>query len=242
MTKQKTFKRQVRTRMEKTSESYTAARRQLLAQAERRQAQTGPVVPQEAVAPKKPSPPVDTGVSEKRVSDEALMEKTGRNWESWFTLLDQWGAQTSKHSEIARWLSAEHGVAGWWAQNITVAYERARNLRVPGQKRDGAYSVSASKTVNTALENLYAAVEDPAMRARWLVGDLLQVTTASPHKSIRGRWGEGQSRIAIGFVAKGDSKSQIAVAHEKLADAETARESKVYWAERLKELKQLLEN
>lgn len=235
MTKQKTFKRRVRTRMEKTSESYTAARRRLLAQSERQ------VEPEPAPGPETTAGNSGTGVSENRVSGEVVTGKTGRDWDSWFTLLDKWGAQERKHSEIAGWLTGEHGVAGWWAQSITVAYERARGLRVPGQGRDGAYSVSASKTVNVPVEMLFRAVGDAEMRSRWLPQDLLGVTTSSPHKSTRGRWDGGDGRVAIEFVAKADGKSQIALAHEKLPDPESARRMKAYWAERLNELKRLLE-
>lgn len=236
MTKQKTFKRRVRTRMEKTSESYTAARRQLLAHSERQ------AEPQPAAGPEAPAATSSTGVSENRVSAEVVAAKTGRDWDSWFALLDAWGAQGRKHSEIAGWLTGEQGVAGWWAQSITVSYEQARGLRVPGQGRDGAYSVSASKTVNVPVESLFRAVDDAEMRSRWLPQDLLEITTSSPHKSIRGRWDGGDGRVAIGFVAKAEGKSQIALAHEKLADPGSARRMKAFWAERLNELKRLLES
>ena len=41
---------------------------------------------------------------------------------------------------------AEHGVPGWWAQGVTVEYEKARGLRPIGGDRDGTYNVTASKT------------------------------------------------------------------------------------------------
>lgn len=51
----------------------------------------------------------------------------------------------------------------------------------------------------------------------------------------------GDGRLAIGFVAKSEGKSQVALAHEKLPDPESARRMKAYWAERLNELQRLLE-
>ena len=80
------------------------------------------------------------------VSDEALTNATGHDWRHWFGLMDDWGATAHTHTEMARWLVDEHGVPGWWSQSITVGYEQARGLRVPGQHADG-FSVSASKTV-----------------------------------------------------------------------------------------------
>jgi hypothetical protein len=45
----------------------------------------------------------------------------------------------------------------------------------------------------------------------------------------------------VGFTAKGDAKSAVALAHERLADAEEAERMKVWWRERLAALKGLLE-
>ena len=66
MTRQSSFKRLVRARMEKTGESYTAARASLLT----------PEEPQASAAPVLAT------------SDEAIRERTGRGWEEWFDALD----------------------------------------------------------------------------------------------------------------------------------------------------------
>ena len=39
--------------------------------------------------------------------------------------------------------------------------------------------------------------------------------------------------MAVGFLAKGSAKSQVAIQHEKLADKATAERMKAYWTERL---------
>jgi hypothetical protein len=132
MTQQRSFKRLVRNRMEKTGESYTAARAMLLAAAE-------------------PAPWLAT-------SDEAIRERTGRGWEAWFDLLDAWGALGMKHRDIARRVAAELEIdpLAWNAQAITASYERTRGLRVAGQKEDG-FSITASRTVAVPVERLYDA-------------------------------------------------------------------------------------
>jgi hypothetical protein len=129
MTRQKSFTRRVRARMDKTSERYTAARRQLLAKT------------------------TEAG-ARRPYSDEVVRSNTGRTWDEWFALLDAWGAVERPHPEIARWLGQEHGVGGWWAQGVTVAYEQARGLRAPGQRRDGSWEVNVSKTVAVPVERL----------------------------------------------------------------------------------------
>jgi hypothetical protein len=206
MTRQKSFKQRVRTRMEKTGESYTAARAQLL--------------------PREQEPDVGP---------------TGRSYSQWFAELDAWRAVDATHKEIAAWLMNERGVTGWWAQNITVEYERARGLREVGQGRDGLYSAGATKTVAVPVEELYDAFTDPARREDWLPGVHLRERTASPHKTARYDWGEGSTRVVVGFLPKGERKSQVAISHERLPDGESAATMKAFWRERLSGLKAVLE-
>ena len=123
MTMQKSFKRLVRSRMEKTGESYTAARVSLLA-AEVRKATEGPAL---------------------TVSEAVIQRKTGRGWEQWFDLLDEWGAADRSQEEASRWVSAEHGVDRWGSQAVTINYHRARGLRAVGEGADG-FTITASKT------------------------------------------------------------------------------------------------
>ena len=220
MTRQSTFKRKVRARMEKTGESYTAARRQLIEAGE---------TPSEAPSAVEP-----------RVSEEAVRAATGRTWNEWFELLDRSRATQLSHTEIARLLSAEHGVPGWWAQSVTVSYEQARGLRAPGQRPDG-WEVSASKTVAVPVERLYEAFTDDAQRERWLPGAELSLRTATAPRSARYDWEDGSTRVVAGFEAKGEAKSQVAVAHQKLPDVDSAEAMKAYWRERVQALKEELE-
>ena len=213
MTTQQSFKRRVRARMEKTGESYTAARAQLL-----------------------PEPEPEW---EARISAEKVRERTGRTWNEWFALLDEWGAAEREHPEIAAWLNAEHGVPGWWAQGITVEYEKARGLRPQGGDRDGTLNVSASKTVAVPVDRLYEAFTEIEA---WAPGAPLRERTALPHRTARYDWGEGSTRVIVGFTAKGEGKSTVAISHERLPDGDSADAMRGYWRERLAVLKELLES
>jgi hypothetical protein len=130
MTRQKSFKRLVRARMEKTGESYTAARAMLLADQE----------PDSWLA----------------TSDERIRERTGRGWEEWFDRIDAWGELT--HREIARRIAAELNIdpLAWNAQAITMSYERTRGGRLAGQRDDG-FAVTATKTLPVPVEQLFDA-------------------------------------------------------------------------------------
>ena len=107
MTVQKSFKRLVRARMAKTGESYTGARAQLLAGVD------------EASA--------DEAMPQLACSDERIHERTGKGWEEWFDLLDSWGAEEMRHTEIATRVAELRGihVLGWDAQAVTTSFERA---------------------------------------------------------------------------------------------------------------------
>jgi uncharacterized protein YndB with AHSA1/START domain len=218
MTRQRSFKRIVRARMEKTGESYTAARRSLLA-AEGTKANAGLTM---------------------TVSDEVIRRRTGRGWEEWFDLLDDWGAVERPHREIARWLASEHGIDGWSAQSVTVSYERARELRAVGERPDG-FSVTAQKTVAVPVDRLYEAFVDKSLRKRWLPDGKLRERTATRPKSARFDWGDGETRVIIGFTPKGEGKSTAALEHERLPDAGEAERMKAFWRERVTALKEMLE-
>ena len=237
MTKQKSFKGRVRARMDKTSESYTTARRHLLAKAG---AKGDPEAPTQPATPAA-TPPGDAPEAKRPYSEQAIRANTGRGWDEWFALLDNWGGVERPHPEIVRWLVREHGVPGWWAQGVTVGYERARGLRAPGQRRGGLFEVNASKTVAVPVDRLYEAFTDPALRERWLPGAPVEVRSAQPAKSFRASWGDGSTRLVVWFTARGESKSQAALVHERLPDAGTADKLRLFWRERMAVLKQLLE-
>lgn len=215
MTTQQSFKRRIRARMEKTGESYTAARAQLL-----------------------PEPEPEW---EARISADKVRERTGRTWNEWFALLDAWGATEREHPEIAAWLGAEHGVPGWWAQGVTVEYEKARGLRPAGGDRDGTLNVSASKTVAVPVDRLYEAFADLDLREQWLPGAPLSERTAQPGRGARYDWGDGSTRVIVGFTAKDEAKSVVALSHERLPDQKSADSLRSYWRERLAVLKTVLE-
>jgi uncharacterized protein YndB with AHSA1/START domain len=220
MTMQRSFKRLVRTRMERTGESYTAARASLLAAEE----------------------PKATEQPWLATSDEEIRRRTGRGWEEWFDLLDDWGAAERSHRETARWVAEQQGIEplAWNAQAVAASYERTRGLRAAGEHPDG-FAVTASKTIAVPVDRLYEAFVDESERERWLADGQLRERTATRPKSARFDWGEGATRVNITFLAKGEAKSTAALQHRRLADAGEAERMKAWWRERLAALKSRLE-
>jgi hypothetical protein len=220
MTRQRSFKRLVRSRMEKTGESYTAARATLLAGEEPKGAAEPPLM----------------------ASDERIRRRTGRGWEEWFDLLDDWGAAQRKHREIARWVADQLGIGPlvWDAQAITSSYERARGLRAVGETEQG-FAASTTRTVAVPVERLFDAVVDVSQRRSWLPDGELSERTATRPRSARFDWGDGTSRVMVVFDAKGEQKSTVALQHVRLPDLDAAERMKAYWRERVGALKEELE-
>ena len=235
MPSNKDFKRLVRARMKKTGEAYTAARSQLLKKPKSKRAKT-------LRASAKPTKQSNFSVDYAAVagmSDAVIKAKTGCTWERWVCSLDYHGADKMSHREIAALVKKTYKVADWWSQTVTVGYERIKGLRAKGQRRDGTYEASKSRTFDVPVKMLFEAWADDRTRKRWLEGTPVKIRTATEPKSMRLDWGD-KSIIAVGFMPKGSSRSSVAVQHTKLPDRETANRLKDYWSDRLDALGDVL--
>ncbi len=235
MPQNKDLKRLVRARMNKTGEAYTAARAQVL-----RKSQTTSAAPSTAARPASAAAPEPKDYAALAgMSDATIKEKTGCTWERWVYALDRRKADQMSHGEIAAIVNMKYKIDGWWSQTVTVGYERIKGLRARGQRRDGTYEASKSRTFNVPVTALFDAWADTGVRKRWLKEADVRTRTATAPKSIRLGWSDG-SIIAVGFMAKGKGKSSVAVQHTKLPDRETANRLKDYWSERLDALGEVL--
>lgn len=160
---------------------------------------------------------------------------TGRTRGEWYALLDAENAATWPHADIAAWLHREHGVDGWWAQGITVAYEQARGMRLPGQQSDGSFAAGASKTVEgellPTLDRVIAlvgghysaepfsishAAKHPT--ARWNLPDgtgVLATLSAGPTGSVH-KCRVALTRLRLDPQRLGEEKQQLARILERL--------------------------
>ena len=223
MSKQESFKRRIRTRMANTGERYSTARSVLLEKNEAAHSRRR------------------TWVAEPEYSDESVRVGTGKGWEEWCDIIDAWPDRTDDHAPIAAFVHNEHGVDMWWAQTVTVGYERITGLRLPYQRADGTFTASKSQTVNlgasaTDHETLRELLLDARARTDLFPGhetDLLSRPTA---KAIRIAIGPGVAKIGIGALA--DGRVKITVAHEQLPTYESVEEWKFYWTEWLDALDQ----
>ena len=238
MTTHKAFKQRVRARMAKTGESYTAARLQVLRKSDAAATPAPPEQPEVAAARAETPAASDRPVLP--TSDEAMRRASGRGYEDWFALLDAWGAAERSHTQIAAWLVSEHRVDGWWAQSITVGWERARGRRALHEMA-GGFSVGATRTVSVDAERLLEAFTSLPVRERWLPGAPMRPRATPAAGTARFDWDDPPSRLIVSVVPKGPGKATVAVQHERLPEAAAGERLKAHWRERLAALKALLE-
>ena len=171
-------------------------------------------------------------VADPGVSGAAVHRATVRDWDEWLALLDDWGATQRTHAEIARYLSDNYEISGWWAQSVTVGYERMRGMRDVHERPDG-FSVSASKTFPVAVERLFVALTEESERTRWLHGVELQQRTSKPCSSARFDVLPGETRLSVTFVSRGPDKSVVQLQQERLVSAAAAEDWRVIWKSQL---------
>ena len=178
--------------------------------------------------------------TKRKVGNKAVIEKTGKSWIEWLRILDKARAKEMSHKEIAIYLKKNHNIGAWWAQMVTVTYEKERGLRDDHEKL-GGFEISKSKTINVSLDNLFAYVTNKKLREKWLDKIPIKIRKETKNRSMRITWLEDNTNLELNFYEKSDKKSQIVAQHNKLKTKKGAEEKKKYWDIKLGQLKALLE-
>lgn len=165
-------------------------------------------------------------------SDEAVQKATGKNWDAWFALLKKNKSEDLNHTEIARTLHDVHHLDGWWAQNITVEFERHIGRREVGQNCEGDFQTAVSKTMAGTMDEALNAWQKLVARKN----SFNEVAFADePSSSTTEKWRywrvklEDGSRVNININQKTSDKTQLAVNHIKLQGKEDIERWKKFW-------------
>ena len=59
------------------------------------------------------------------VSDEQVVEKTGKKIAEWIKILDKFKAADKKSNDVVAYLQAEYNVPRYWARTLTTLYLRS---------------------------------------------------------------------------------------------------------------------
>lgn len=171
-------------------------------------------------------------------SDAAYRKRTGKTWPQWRRVLRAMGAEKLPHAEIATRLADDHGVSGWWAQAITVAFEREIGRRAVGEIA-GGFAASASKTIAGSRNKALLAWQELVGKRRAFNGVAF---AGAPRVRRTPKWrywrvilADG-SRVIVGIGAKAGGTSILGLSHERLPTAGAARRWKVFWRSLLLDL------
>lgn len=170
MTQAAKLKSVIRARAARTGESYTTARRHVLAGKPLAPKPVPIPVPEPeraAAEPVRAPAPRNPRVPRGELSNQTAIKSTGHGLDYWFKILDQFGKKHG-HTKAAEHLYAAHNVQAWHAQMITVTWERARGLRGENQSCTGTFQVSVSRSIAASAQRIVDLINDARTRARWL--------------------------------------------------------------------------
>jgi hypothetical protein len=157
------------------------------------------------------------------------MDSTGRGWDEWCDLIEAWPGHTDGHGAIAKWIQAEHDIGGWWAQSVTVGYERIRGIRLPHQMADGTFTASKSRTISADPELIAKLLRHAEDHADLFPGHPTELRSRPEAKTVRIAIGGGLA--TFGVTAKDADRCTISIQHQKLETLEDVEQWKFYWQE-----------
>ncbi|GAA1712526.1 hypothetical protein [Propioniferax innocua] len=175
----------------------------------------------------------------------ALETGSGITWAEWLEILEP--HKDLDHPAMAAKVLEHINARGaskspeWWAQGVTVAYEQHIGRRGVGERCDGSFSVTVSKTMPSDMDATLAAVDAVAAGRDELAGIPL---AGEPRTSATEKWrywradlADG-SKITINIQNKTNGKSVAAVNHDGLASNEHSDELKAWWRAFLTEIQE----
>lgn len=215
MTRQESFKRRVRGRMAKTGERYGATRRALIEQSSDLHAVATGTGRNWAAQPEQ--------------SDEVIRRATGRGWDEWCDVIDAWPGKDDGHSAIAAYVQEQHAIPGWWAQAVTVGFERITGRRLPHQRADGTFTAGRSATVTVEPGMLRELLLDEAGRAELFPGMETALRSRPTSKNVRLAVGPGVAEIDL--APRADGRVKVTIQHERLPEHGDVEHWKAFWGE-----------
>lgn len=162
---------------------------------------------------------------------------TNRPWDEWLAFMEGIGAEDLDHKSIALKVYEElDGTIerpGWWTQAVTVAYEQYTGRRLPGQRPDGTFQMSVSRSTALGMADLMErwttfAAQDETVRDVVVAGNL-RVSGTDRRITWRTRARDGSS-VIVTSEPKRDGAASIVATQIGLATLELNDEARERWA------------
>jgi len=173
------------------------------------------------------------------ISTAAIEKGTARSWQDWLAFLGSIGADQLSHKEIAERVAATGDASGWWSQSIAVAYEQQIGRRRPGQRGDGTYQATASRTISGTMDEALVAWTALIGKREAFDGVAVErgpeTSGSQDFRYWRCALADG-SRVAMSFNDKDGGRAAIGLGHERLASPADAEHWRAFWKELLARL------
>lgn len=193
--------------------------------------------------------------------EELVRERTGRTRAAWFAVLDAFDARTHGHSASAAHLRDAHGVPPWWAQALTVEYERTRGIRSPAGD-DRGFECTVQRALGVPVERLWEAFADPEQVSAWIgarhrhrlrersrwrddLGARGAFVRIVEGRFVRFTWNHPErcprSAVDVEFRSRGEGRSIVKVTHWAIGSAEEREDLRAHWSWALDSMKSFVE-
>lgn len=191
----------------------------------------------------------------------AIIEATGRDWETWVKQLQQDANPSWSHEQLQSHLAAQAGVDEEWSEWIALMYGQLLG-RVPvGVTKDAGVQIGVRRTVAAAKEKVWHFLTSPQGVQLWIgetapfeweVGQTFgslegasgKLTVVMPFQKLRMSWQRGDwekpSRLQIYLLTTNTGKTTIALHQEMLEDVYMREVMRKFWVGIIDEIEHAL--
>jgi uncharacterized protein YndB with AHSA1/START domain len=182
-------------------------------------------------------------------------------WKEWRKILSNVVSDDWSHKNIVSLLRKEYGISHWWAQTITIDYEKATGKRVTGQTYSAGFQIGVQTTVPLSKKKTWELLVSPEGIRTWLGdvkgfdfsegtkyqtenGTVGEIRVLRPFHHVRlswkpENWAES-STLQIAVVSKTEGKTALRIHHEKLTNEKVRNQMRAHWQNVLNKLKEKL--
>ena len=192
------------------------------------------------------------------ISDDAVKKSTGKVWKEWRKILSGLVSDDWSHKDIVALLRENYGISHWWAQTITVDYEKATGKRVTGQTYSAGFQIGVQTTVLLSKQEIWELLVSSEGIRTWLGdvegfdfsegtkyqtenGTIGEIRVLRPFHHVRLSWKPKDwvkpSTLQIAVVSKAEGKTAVRIHQEKLANESVRNQMRDHWQNVLNKLK-----
>jgi len=159
-----------------------------------------------------------------------IEKKFGKPWKYWMDYMKSINARELTHTEIAKRVNEKINDS-WWAQTITVAYEQKSGRRKPGQRADGTYEASVTKSIDEDPAKLAEkwsefAKDNKQLQAK--MKDKPQISKTQKSNLWKAEL-ENSNKATVAFEKMKNGKTQMAVMQKNIKKEAELEKSKKFW-------------